>query len=197
MQVEYRLLGPLEAVVDGREARLGGAEAARDARPPPLPAEHCRPGIATRRRALGRGPTGSAANLVQGYVSGLRKALGKEAIETRGAGYVAPRRAGRPRPPAVRAARARRERRARAGRLRRRAAASLARRSRSGAGPRSPTSPTSRCSTAVTARLEELRVLALERRVEAELALGRHADVVGELERSSPSIRSASGRAGC
>jgi hypothetical protein len=31
-------------------------------------------------------------------------------------------------------------------------------------------------------RLEELRLLALERRIEAELALGRHNEVVGELE---------------
>ena len=36
----------------------------------------------------GDSPPGSAGNLVQGYVSGLRKALGKEAIETQGAGYV-------------------------------------------------------------------------------------------------------------
>ena len=31
-------------------------------------------------------------------------------------------------------------------------------------------------------RLEELRLLALERRIEADLALGRHAELVGELE---------------
>jgi DNA-binding SARP family transcriptional activator/class 3 adenylate cyclase len=35
---------------------------------------------------------------------------------------------------------------------------------------------------AASARLEELRLAALERRVEADLALGRHADLVGELE---------------
>ena len=34
-----------------------------------------------------------------------------------------------------------------------------------------------------TARLEELHLLALEARIEADLALGRHAEVVGELER--------------
>jgi DNA-binding SARP family transcriptional activator len=35
---------------------------------------------------------------------------------------------------------------------------------------------------AAIARLEELRLLALERRVEADLQLGRHAELVGELE---------------
>ena len=35
--------------------------------------------------------------------------------------------------------------------------------------------------TRVAGRLDELRVLALERRIEAELALGHHADVVGQL----------------
>ena len=36
----------------------------------------------------GDDPPASAANLVQGYVSQLRKALGRDAIETRGGGYV-------------------------------------------------------------------------------------------------------------
>jgi DNA-binding SARP family transcriptional activator/class 3 adenylate cyclase len=35
---------------------------------------------------------------------------------------------------------------------------------------------------AASGRLEELRVAAVERRIEADLALGRHADLVGELE---------------
>ena len=35
---------------------------------------------------------------------------------------------------------------------------------------------------AASARLEELRLAAIERRIEADLALGRHADLVGELE---------------
>src|SRR5439155_27012625 len=39
-----------------------------------------------------------------------------------------------------------------------------------------------RFAQAEIARLEELRVAALEERIEAELALGLHADVVGELE---------------
>jgi hypothetical protein len=34
-------------------------------------------------------PPASAANLVQGSISPLRKAVGRDAIQTRGAGYVA------------------------------------------------------------------------------------------------------------
>ena len=48
------------------------------------------------------------------------------------------------------------------------------------------------CAQAEIRRLEELRVLAIEDRVEAELALGEHAPLAGELEALSPNIRSAS-----
>ena len=48
---------------------------------------------------------------------------------------------------------------------------------------------------ATIARLEELRLGALEERIEAELALGRHAELVAELARSRVSIRCASGSA--
>ena len=88
MRVEYRLLGPLEADVDGRQARLGGPKQRAV-----LALLLCQPNTVVPASRLidglwGDAPPGSAANLVQGYVSGLRKALGKEAIETRGAAYV-------------------------------------------------------------------------------------------------------------
>ena len=68
------------------------------------------------------------------------------------------------------------------------------RRSRCGAAARSTTSPTSRSRSAEIARLEELRAAALEQRVEARLALGRHAEVVGELRGADrASTRTASG----
>ena len=85
MPVEYRILGPLEAAVDGQPARLGGPKQ-RAA----LVLLLCHPNTVVPASRLvdglwGDDPPGSAANLVQGYVSGLRKALGKEAIDTRGA----------------------------------------------------------------------------------------------------------------
>ena len=88
MQVVYRLLGPLEADVDGREARLGGPKQRST-----LALMLCHPGTVVPASRLtdglwGEDPPASAANLVQGYVSGLRKALGRDAIETRGSGYV-------------------------------------------------------------------------------------------------------------
>src|SRR6476619_6588768 len=89
MSLEYRLLGPLDALVDGQPAQLG----------PPrqrvlLAALLCEANALVPTARLvdllwPDDPPSSAANLVQGYVSGLRKAVGKEAIETRGTGYVA------------------------------------------------------------------------------------------------------------
>jgi len=88
MPVEYRVLGPLEVSVDGRPAPLGAPEQRAM-----LALLACRPNTLVPAAQLvdglwGESPPGSAANLVQGYVSGLRKVLGKEAIETQGAGYV-------------------------------------------------------------------------------------------------------------
>ena len=88
MQVVYRLLGPLEAEVDGRAARLGGPTQRAT-----LALLLCHPSAVVPASRLvdglwGEVPPASAANLVQGYVSGLRKALGRRAIETRGSGYV-------------------------------------------------------------------------------------------------------------
>ena len=71
-------------------------------------------------------------------------------------------------------------------------------RSTSGAGRRSPTSPTSRSLRVEAHRLEELRLAALEERIDAELALGEHHRLVAELDalRPTPSApRAAAGAA--
>src|SRR4029078_2148525 len=88
MQVGYRLLGPLEAEVDGREARLGGAKQRATLALLLFPPRTVVPAARLGEGVWGDDPPATAANLIQGYVSGLRKALGRDAIETRGRGYV-------------------------------------------------------------------------------------------------------------
>lgn len=181
MAVEYRVLGPLEASADGHLLRLGAPKQRAT-----LALLLCRPNTVVPAARLvdglwGDDPPGSAANLVQGYVSGLRKVLGKEAIETQGAGYVL-----RVEPGALDLRRFEElahdgsralEQDDPAG-----ASASLGEALALWRGPALADLADEPALDPVSGRLEELRVLALERRIEADLALGRHADVVAELE---------------
>ena len=181
MSLEYRLLGPLDALVDGQPAQLG----------PPrqrvlLAALLCEANALVPTARLvdllwPDDPPSSAANLVQGYVSGLRKAVGKEAIETRGTGYVAHVEQNALDLQVF-------ERLAHEGSValengRNEVAASvLARALGLWRGPALSDLGDERFVVATAARLEELRILALERRLAADIAIGRHADVVGEIE---------------
>ena len=142
MSVEYRLLGPLEVLVDGRPVELG----------PPrhrcllvlllTQANAVVPAHQIVDELWGDAPPASAVNLVQGAVSALRKVLGREAIAT-GAGGTP---SGSPR-----ALDLQRFERLAQGAWRSTTAGSTtlrarsAKRSRSGAARRSPTSRTS-CS---------------------------------------------------
>ena len=88
MLIEFRVLGPVEAAVDGRPVPLAAAK------PRALLALL----LLHRNRAVGAGvlveelwgetPPETATKALQGYVSQLRKALGPDRIETRSAGYV-------------------------------------------------------------------------------------------------------------
>jgi DNA-binding SARP family transcriptional activator len=181
MALQYRVLGPLEAWVEGRRVALG----------------------APRQRALlallltepnrvvpisrlvdtlwGEEPPASAANLVQGAVSGLRKALGREAIETRGAGYAV-------RVEAEALDLERFERLAHAGGVALaegdfdQAAALLGEALRLWRGPALADLADEEGLGPVAARLDEVRLLALERRLEAEVDRGRHADALPEID---------------
>ncbi|HET8811607.1 MAG TPA: AfsR/SARP family transcriptional regulator, partial [Gaiella sp.] len=181
MAVEYRVLGPLEVLVDGRPVRLGAPKHRAT-----LALLLCRPNTVVPSARLvdglwGDEPPASVGNLVQGYVSGLRKVLGKEAIETQGAGYVLRIERGaldlqRFEELAHDGSRALEQGDPAGASASLRGALALWR------GPALADLADEPALELVSNRLEELRVLALERRIEADLALGRHADVVAELE---------------
>ena len=169
--MEFRLLGPLEVVDGDRLLALGGVK------PRSLLALlllHANEVVSTDRlidELWGDEPPATAAKSVQVHVSRLRKELGEDRLHDPRARLCAARRAVRARPGAVRAARSpRRTARSPSHDPRR-----CARRSRSGAGPRSPISPTSSSLQTEIARLEEMRLAAIEERIDADLARGAHA----------------------
>jgi DNA-binding SARP family transcriptional activator len=177
--VEFRLLGPVEARVDGREVTLG---------------QRHRMALALLLLDLGRvvptarlidalwgeEPPESAVNLIQGYVSHLRKMLGRVVVETRDPGYLI-----RASPDALdldrferlmgEAARSFEESRAED------AAAVLA--DALGLWRGEPLADVAEHGPLLAAarRLGELRLVALEQRAEAELLCGRHREVIAEL----------------
>jgi DNA-binding SARP family transcriptional activator len=179
--MDYRVLGPLEVFNRDRELPLGSP---RQRALLAVLVTHANEVVSSDLLVdvLWSGnPPPTAANVVQGHVSDLRKALGRTAIATRTPGYAlvvdveaidlrrferlvdeGSRALGDGRP-----AEAADCLRAGLALWRGRALADVA------------DEPLLR---AEAGRLEELRLLALERRVEADLAVGRHAELVGELE---------------
>jgi predicted ATPase/DNA-binding SARP family transcriptional activator len=141
--------------------------------------------VVSRERLIedvwGETPPASAPNMIQVYVSGLRKALGGELLVTRAPGYLL-----RVDEALVDAERF----------------AELIQRARDAMGDRRADEARSMINDAIelwrgppladftyesfaqgdVARLEELRLEGIELRVEAELALGQHVRLVGELE---------------
>src|ERR1700747_1217210 len=87
MSVQFRILGPIEALVEGRPAALGA----------PKQRALLALLLINRRRVVtaeqligglwGEAPPASALQSLQVYVHGLRRALGAERIETAGRGY--------------------------------------------------------------------------------------------------------------
>ena len=179
--VRYLLLGPVVALVDGRAVELGGPRQRGVLVVLLTQAGSLVPASRIIDAVWGDEPPASAANLVQRSVSQLRKAVGHDAIETRGAGYMA-----RVEPDALDLHVF--ERLARAG--------SVA----LGDGHFEEAAGVLREALALwrgaaladladqpfleheAARLEEMRLLVLERALEADLACGRHADALAEAE---------------
>ena len=175
--MEFRILGPLEVSgVDGPVALGGGRERALLA----LLLLHANEVVRSDLliEELWRGePPASAAKALQVYVSRLRKRLGADVVTTRARGYAVivaddeldlarfERLVGEARGAAPLEA---------ASKLR--DALSLWR------GPTLPELANEPFAQAEIARLEELRLATLEDRVDADLGLGRHSELVAELE---------------
>jgi DNA-binding SARP family transcriptional activator len=174
--VEYRVLGPLEVEEDGRLLKLGGAKQRSLLAALLLRANE----VVSRDRLIdelwGASPPDTAPTALQVYVSQLRKALGRDLILTQPPGYL------------IRVsdgeldlhrferlvAKARAEEPAQAARLLREGLALWR------GAPLAELGDS--VARAERARLEEQRLAALEQRIEAELELGRHAELVPELE---------------
>ena len=168
--MEFRILGPLEVIVGGQFLPLGGGRqrallALLLTRPNQV--------VSTDRlvdQLWGAHPPKTALNTVQYYVSQLRKLLGAERIVTRPPGYMILVRPGELDLERFEALLAQDD----AGAVRE--ALALWR------GPALADLAFEPFALAEAARLEELRLAALERRVELDLADGRGAELVGELE---------------
>ncbi len=187
--MEFRILGPLEAVDDGRTLDLGGPKQRAL-----LAALLLRANEVVSQDALvddlwGESPPTTAAKTLQAYVSRLRKALAgpdEEArsearLETHGHGYVLRIAPGtldadafQRRLEEGRQANARNDPKLAADRLR--DALALWR------GPALADLAYESFAQPEIARLEELRLTALEERIDADLALGRDGELIGELE---------------
>ncbi len=178
--MDFRVLGPLEVTAGGRPLDLG---AAKQRALLAVLLLHPNQAVSATRlidEIWGASPIVSAAKVVQGYVSGLRKVLGPEVIVTTAAGYlvrVEPERLDSARFEALAAeGRARvRDDPALAGERLREALALWRGRPLDGVVLES-------LAAAEAERLEELRLAVVELRVEADLALGRDEVLVAELQ---------------
>ncbi len=176
--MEFGILGPLEVVEQGRVLALGGS---RQRTLLALLLIRANEVVSADRLAdelWGREPPKEAANALQYHISQLRKALApSDAIATRDPGYLI--RVGPDELDLLRFERLVREAHAAPPEL---AARLLRDALRLWRGPALADLANAPSAQPEIIRLEELRLGALEQRIEAELALGRHAELVAELE---------------
>ena len=175
--MDFRLLGPLEVAEHDRSVVLGGVKQRALLAVLLLHANDVVSSEQLVDEVWGESPPATVAKSIQVYVSRLRKQLGEGRLVTRAPGYLLrvdpseldvacfERLAAEAEdaPPKV------------AGEKLRRALALWR-------GPPLADLAYEPFARAEIARLEELRAAALEQRIEADLALGRHSQLVGELE---------------
>jgi predicted ATPase/DNA-binding SARP family transcriptional activator/Tfp pilus assembly protein PilF len=176
VNLRFHVLGPLEAVVDGSAVAVGGPRAGSILSVLLIEAG----AIVSRDRLIDEvwadDPPATAVTALQVHISGLRKLVG-EALRTYGAGYalqVTPEQVDAARFEALLGEVGQVEDPAGRARLAR-AALALWRGDPFAGVPQVPT------VAAARARLSELRLQAIEERVDADLALGRHVELAAEL----------------
>ena len=182
MPVEFRILGPLEVLVDGRVVALGGT---RQRAVLAILVLH-RDEVVSVDRLIdalwGERPPATAKKTVQVYVSRLRKELGEGMVATRGGGYVL-----EARPEDVDVERFTRLAGEGGEALERGdpddASELLAEALALWRGPPLADLAYESFAQNEIARLEEGRLVAIEDRIDADLALRRHEALIAELER--------------
>ena len=168
--MEFRILGPLEVLERGHAVTLRGTREKAVLAYLLLHANEVVPTDRLIDQLWGEEPPETARKSLQVRVAGIRKALGRETVLTQGPGYVV-----RPGPGELDLHRFE-QFVAEGGADRLREALSLWR------GPALADFAYESWAGAAIERLEELRVVALEQRIEADLELGRQTDLIGELE---------------
>ena len=180
--MQFRVLGPLEVLERDVVQPLGGAKQRAVLAILILHRGELVSGERLADELWGERPPATAAKTLQGYISRLRKTLGEDVLRTRGRGYVLT-------PPPGQLDLDEFEQLAGEGRnaLLAGDAATAAERLRGALelwrGPPLADFSYEPFAQAEIARLEEARLASLEDRIEADLALGRHGQLVAELER--------------
>jgi DNA-binding SARP family transcriptional activator len=176
-EIEFRLLGPLEVTLHERPLALGGVKQRSLLAILLLHANQVLSSDRLIDELWGASPPPTAAKSLQVMVSKLRKKLGDRRLVTHPPGYVL-----RVEPAALDLARFEQL----LGEARRVAPESAARKLHQALalwrGPALADLAYESFAQAEIARLEELRLAALDQRIDADLATGRHAELVGELE---------------
>jgi DNA-binding SARP family transcriptional activator len=175
--LEFRILGPLEVGSDTALVTIGGHKQRALLAALVMRANEV---VSTDRLIedlWGSSPPRTAVTSLQNFVSQLRKALGADLVATRSPGYVLS-----VHPEQIDASRFERlVREAREGEAEYRAemlASALA----LWRGPALADFAFDEFARSEIERLEELRLVALERRIDADLELGRHSELISELE---------------
>ena len=177
--MRFKVLGPVEVTRDGGPLSLGGPKQRAVLAHLLVRANELVPAETLIDEVWGEDPPLAARGTLHSYVSHLRKALGADRIEGRAPGYVL--RVAEDELDARRFERLLDEARvangspARSGAFLREALALWA-------GPAYADLASEASLAAEIARLDELRLQALEGRITADLQEGRHGEVVGELE---------------